>query len=350
MRRLPVFFVLDCSESMVGENLKNMENGLKAIIQSLRADPHALETVYISFIAFAGIAKTIVPLIEVVSFYPPKLPLGGGTNLGIALETLMIEIDNSVIKTTADRKGDWKPIIYLFTDGHPTDNPDEAINRWNSKYANKSTLIAIGLGKTVDFSVLTRLTEHVISYEQAQEGDFTKFVKWVTASLLAQSQSVGEGKDSNALPILDETVMRLVKNSSVLKNDESCVTLIGRCQKTRKPYIMKYDRLDQNLASTEFKIKLSNYHISGCYPLEEDYFNWSDPRTNDSVVNTSELIGNRPCPHCGGISSFAVCGCGKLMCINELGSAICPWCEKQVYFGDNDDGGDIDFAVGRSRG
>ncbi len=27
MRRLPVFFVLDCSESMIGENLKKMVSG-----------------------------------------------------------------------------------------------------------------------------------------------------------------------------------------------------------------------------------------------------------------------------------------------------------------------------------
>ena len=86
MRRLPVFFVLDCSESMVGENLKKMEDGLQSIIKILRSDPHSLESVYISIIAFAGIAKTIVPLVEVVSFYPPKLPLGGGTSLGAALD------------------------------------------------------------------------------------------------------------------------------------------------------------------------------------------------------------------------------------------------------------------------
>ncbi len=44
MRRLPVFFVLDCSESMIGENLKKMTDGLQMIIGDLRKDPHALET------------------------------------------------------------------------------------------------------------------------------------------------------------------------------------------------------------------------------------------------------------------------------------------------------------------
>ncbi|MDO9353558.1 MAG: hypothetical protein Q7T55_07675, partial [Solirubrobacteraceae bacterium] len=109
--------MLDCSESMIGENLRKTEEGLHMIVRTLRTDPHALETVWLSVLAFAGIAKTIVPLVEVVSFYPPKLPLGSGTSLGAALNLLMTEIDKTVVKTTADRKGDWKPIVYLFTDG-----------------------------------------------------------------------------------------------------------------------------------------------------------------------------------------------------------------------------------------
>jgi len=72
MRRLPVFFVLDCSESMAGDNLKKMEDGIGMIIRDLRQDPHALETAFLSVIAFAGIARTIAPLVEVFSFYPPN--------------------------------------------------------------------------------------------------------------------------------------------------------------------------------------------------------------------------------------------------------------------------------------
>ena len=133
MRRLPVFFVLDCSESMVGENLQQMQQGMQHVMQHLRKDPYALETVHVSVIAFSGIVRTLVPLVEVFAFYPVNLPLGGGTNLGQALEHLMNEIDRHVIKTTEEMKGDWKPIVYLFTDGRPTDRCEDAIYRWNTK-------------------------------------------------------------------------------------------------------------------------------------------------------------------------------------------------------------------------
>ncbi len=243
MRRLPVFFVLDCSESMVGDTLKQMEDGVHAVVRTLRTDPHALETVYLSVIAFAGVARTIVPLIEVCSFYPPRLPLGGGTSLGSALTTLMSELDRTVIKTTADQKGDWKPLVYLFTDGHPTDDPGAAIARWTAHYARRATVIAVGLGKDVDFSALRQLTEHVIRFEANQTGDFTRFINWISASVVAQSRSVGEGVELQTLPALDLSFMQLVKTPPPNLADASCVTLVGRCQQTRKPYLIKYEAL-----------------------------------------------------------------------------------------------------------
>ena len=33
MRRLPVFFVLDCSESMAGGNIQQMQQGIQTIMQ-----------------------------------------------------------------------------------------------------------------------------------------------------------------------------------------------------------------------------------------------------------------------------------------------------------------------------
>ena len=74
MRRLPIFFMLDCSESMVGDNFDKLQDALNTLTSTLKKDPNALENVYISVIAFAGIAKTIVNLVELPSFYLPKLP------------------------------------------------------------------------------------------------------------------------------------------------------------------------------------------------------------------------------------------------------------------------------------
>ncbi|HEP0305793.1 TPA: VWA domain-containing protein [Providencia rettgeri] len=347
MRRLPIFFVLDCSESMVGENLKKMNDGLQMIVNDLRRDPHALETAWISIIAFTGIAKTIVPLTEVVSFYPPQLPIGGGTSLGSALKELSHQIDTQVQKTTLERKGDWKPVVYLLTDGRPTDNVAPEIQRWKEKYAAKVNLIAIGLGVSADLNVLSQLTENVLLFTEAEEGDFTKFIKWITASVISQSRSVGDEPP----PLLDKTqqqVVRLAKDEAARNYDDTCVTFIGRCNHSKRPYLIKYERPLTNVPNLNFKLNLNNFNLTGCYTIDENYFTWSDSSVNVSQVNTSELHGTPGCPYCGNATAFAVCSCGKLLCINGPETVVCPWCEKGVSFSESND--DSNFDVTRGKG
>jgi uncharacterized protein YegL len=349
VRRLPVFFVLDCSESMVGESLKKMEEGLQSVIRTLRSDPHALESVYVSVIAFAGIAKTIVPLVEVVSFYSPKLPLGSGTNIGAALDALMHEIDKSVVKTTIDKKGDWKPIVYFFTDGRPTDNPSASITRWQKEYQQKTKLIAISLGKNADFSVLKKISENVIVFEEVKDGDFKKFTDWISASVVAQSKSVNDNLEPASLSKLDETILRIVKEP-LETVDESCVTIVGRCSKTSNPYILRYDREVKPVSTRDFKMDFSAYVFGGCYLIDESYFEWSDNRPLITSVNTSSLVGGSGCPHCGNISAFAVCRCSKLLCVNGPGEVQCPWCKTEVSFGLGPSSSEGGFDVSRGRG
>ncbi|MBN3214881.1 TerY-C metal binding domain-containing protein [Pectobacterium versatile] len=346
MRRLPIFFVLDCSESMIGDNLKKMNDGLQTIVSDLKKDPHALETAWISVIAFAGVAQTIVPLVEVVSFYPPRLPLGGGTSLGAAIRELTKQIDEQVRKTTQERKGDWKPVVYLLTDGRPTDDITPEITRWKTHYASKVNLIAIGLGASADLSTLRQLTENVLLFTDAQEGDFTRFIKWITASVTAHSRSVGE----EAPPLLPTTgsIVRLAKDEVARAYDENCVILVGRCNKSRRPYLMKYERPNVNLSSLNFKLNINGFNLAGCFPIDEDYFAWSDASASALQVNTSELHGAPGCPHCGNASAFAMCSCGKLLCINGPETVICPWCDNNISFSEN--GGVEDFDVNRGRG
>jgi uncharacterized protein YegL len=42
VRRLPIFFLLDVSESMAGENLRQLQHGLERLVTSLRTDPLCL--------------------------------------------------------------------------------------------------------------------------------------------------------------------------------------------------------------------------------------------------------------------------------------------------------------------
>jgi uncharacterized protein YegL len=350
MRRLPIFFVLDVSESMVGEPLRQMEDGIEKIVSTLRQDPHSLETVFISLIAFAGKAKAITPLIDLISFYPPKMPIGGGTSLGIALDVLMEEIDTKVIKTTYDQRGDWEPVVFLITDGKPTDQPQKSVARWQKDYASHASMVAITLGKNADMQILQQLTDNVLTLEHSSDEDFRKFIEWVSASVKAQSQQVEvEGKSGGvSLAKAGDAGLIVVSEAETLSSsDPDYVVLTGKCSKTRKPYLMKYSKIQS--AGMEQFIKTERFGLEGAFALDESYFDWSSEQVNQEVVNTSVLDGAPPCPVCGNPIAFAICECGKILCMDGTGLVSCPWCDKSLQFDMSGSGGG-DFNVNRGQG
>lgn len=243
MRRLPIYFLIDVSESMVGEPIKEVEDGIRNIIQELRMDPYALETVFVSIIAFAGKAKTLVPLTELYKFYPPTFHIGGGTSLGKGLDYLMSDLDKSINKTTFELKGDWKPIIFLFKDGNPTDNFQNAINRWNKFYRKGCNLVAISLGDNVNALNLAQITENVLILKNTDKESFTQFFKWISASIKTSSVSVTEqGDDNIKLPSTKGINLEKADLSKRHIVDENFAVVLAKCQTTNKPYLIKYER------------------------------------------------------------------------------------------------------------
>jgi uncharacterized protein YegL len=350
MRRLPIFFVLDVSESMVGEPLRYMEEGIERIVSSLRQDPHSLETVFISLIAFAGKAKAITPLIDIISFYPPKMPIGGGTSLGLALDVLMKEIDAKVVKTTYEQRGDWEPLVFLITDGKPTDRPEKSIKRWSKEYANRASMVAITLGANADMYMLKQLTDNVLALENSTEEDFRKFIEWISSSVRAQSQKIEvEGQSGGvSLTKAGDAGLTIVDNAETFAiSDPDYVVLTGRCIKTQKPYLIKYSKV-QTKGLDKF-IKNERFGLEGAFPLDETYFEWTSAQEQQEIVNTSMLDGVPPCPVCGNPTAFAMCECGKLMCIDTSGHASCPWCQKDIQF-DMSSSGSSEFNINRGQG
>ena len=210
MRRLPIYFLVDVSESMVGTPIEQVQEGMRTIIQNLRVDPYALETVFVSIIAFAGKAKVLSPLTELYKFYPPTFPIGGGTSLGKGLECLMDDMDQNIQKTTLEQKGDWKPIIFLFTDGNPTDEYAAAFRRWNEKYRKHCNLVAVSIGDNVNVLTLAQITNDILLLKETDPESFSKFFKWVTASIKTTSMSVSE-QNTDEIKLAPTTGINLEK-------------------------------------------------------------------------------------------------------------------------------------------
>ena len=178
MRRLPVYLLLDTSGSMYGEPIEAVKNGVQTLVSTLRSDPYALETAYISIITFNSSAQQIAPLTELASFQPPQIDASGCTALGEALNLLAQKVDSEIVKTTAEVKGDWKPIVFIMTDGEPTDDLQKGLNEF------------CAAGQGANTNTLKQITENVVQLDTADSATIKAFFKWVSASISTGSQKV----------------------------------------------------------------------------------------------------------------------------------------------------------------
>jgi uncharacterized protein YegL len=189
-RRLPIYLVLDCSGSMSGEPIEAVRQGVKALIADLKGDPQALETAFLSVITFDSGARQVVPLTELMHFQEPNLDASGSTALGEAMKLLDQAIEKEVRKSTAGQKGDWRPLVFLMTDGQPTDNwqpPADAI-----KAKKLGNIIACAAGPNASTDALKRITEIVVKLDNLQPDTLKQFFRWVSDSIKTTSASVAQ--------------------------------------------------------------------------------------------------------------------------------------------------------------
>ncbi|APU96292.1 VWA domain-containing protein [Sphingobacterium siyangense] len=209
MRRLPVYLLLDTSGSMTGEPIEAVKNGVQMMMHSLRQNPQAIETAFVSIITFDSDARQIVPLTDLASFQMVDIKASGVTSLGAALALLADKLETEVTTTTLEQKGDWKPLIFVMTDGIPTDNWQQGYSKL--KAVNKGLIVGCAAGQGADDAILRQITNSVVRLDSADSESISKFFQWVTASISTTSTKVEEsGKEVTGLDQLPPPPSELV--------------------------------------------------------------------------------------------------------------------------------------------
>jgi uncharacterized protein YegL len=198
MRKLPVYLLLDTSGSMNGEPIEAVKNGVQVMISSLRQNPQAIETAYISIITFDNEARQLVPLTDLASFQMVDLKATGTTALGSALKLLSTRMDEEVARTTPEQKGDWKPLVFIMTDGVPTDDWQSGMVEFRKR--KTALTVACAAGSKADTSALKQITDNVVSLDTADAHTISRFFTWVSASIGVSSTKIEHsGKDVTGL-------------------------------------------------------------------------------------------------------------------------------------------------------
>lgn len=192
-RRLPVYILIDTSGSMKGEPIESVKVGLADMIASLRLDPYALETACISIITYDKDVKQILPLTELENLQLPNIqvPESGPTFMGAALELLCNCYDSEVNMGSKEQKGDWMPLLFILTDGKPSDLQVYESAILKVKQHQFTNIVACAAGPTAKTEPLKKLTDNVFTLDTMDSNSFKKFFQWVSINVIGGGKTMG---------------------------------------------------------------------------------------------------------------------------------------------------------------
>jgi len=197
IRRLPVYMLIDCSGSMNGDAIEAVSQGFKNLTTMLANNPNTCDIVWFSLIVFDSIPSQLIPLSPISDYKGIPLKVGGSSNLGRALHFLNKCIKEEVRKQTMEQKGDWKPLVFLMSDGDTTDEW-ESISKTIRTDIN---LIACGMGSDVKIDNLKQLTElkKVVLMKELTQETFDQFIDFVSSLTTTASQRSDSRSDRLSL-------------------------------------------------------------------------------------------------------------------------------------------------------
>lgn len=327
IRRLPVYILLDCSESMVGEGLAAARRGIGSIFSRLSINPQALETVHVSIIGFSSKAKVLLPLTPLPDAVMPAVRLGNGTALGAALELLAARIRDEVTRRDKVQRGDWRPIVILLADGKPTDDLEKSLKVYKSTVGDLvANFYVVGCGEDADLRSLAKISDILLKAESMEAGVLDRLFFWMSETLTEASRSQD---DKGGRTMLDSLPAGVTMVDARHLPDDSAIGdfyLRAICGAKRRPFIMHFKWDD---AGETFKAHRS-------HPVSPDDIEPDQAAEGGEAIDISIVSSPPACPYCG-IDKYVICGpeCGAISCAGgvtggpEGFSHVCPRCEAQ---------------------
>ncbi len=174
-KSMVIFFLVDTSTSMEGSKLESLNKVMGEVLPELIGVGEAGTDVKIAVLSFSSGCEWITPEPVLIEEYQrwDNLAAEGVTDLGEACEELCSKLSRKSFLSSPSLS--YAPVIFLITDGYPTDNYKKGFamlqeNRW-FKYGLK---IALAIGSNVDLEVLEEFTGDEELVLQAYGADMLK--------------------------------------------------------------------------------------------------------------------------------------------------------------------------------
>ena len=192
-----LFFVVDCSGSMSGSKMGTVNAAIEEVIPTLKeiSANNADAQIKVATLAFSTGAKWIQSKpVSAENFTWSYLDANGLTDLGEACIQLTEKLSR---KSFMDEvTGSYAPVIFLMSDGAPTDNYRHGLEHLKkNNWYKKAIKVAIAIGSDANQSVLAEVTgnsESVITvHTPAELKKWIQFVSVRSSEIGSKSSSTG---------------------------------------------------------------------------------------------------------------------------------------------------------------
>ena len=191
--RVPVVLCLDCSGSMGGEPIKELNEGVETFYRAINEDEIARYSAEICIVTFGPVQKETDFQTLDVNPCPPRLIANGLTPMGEAVKLSLDLLDERKAQYRQNGIDYYQPWLVLMTDGRPEGGSTEVLNEQIDRMADlvnnrKLTVFPIGIGPRADMNVLNRFSPGREAL-RLQGLNFASFFSWLSKSVSKVSQS-----------------------------------------------------------------------------------------------------------------------------------------------------------------
>ena len=223
-KSLVIFFLIDTSGSMKGKKMGELNTVMEELIPEIRRVGEADTDVKIAVLTFSTDVKWMYSApVSIEEFEWTRLNASGVTSMGAAFEELSERMSRNGFLNSPSLS--FAPVIFLMTDGYPSDDYKKGLKVLQSNSWYKFGLkAALGIGNEANDDMLAEFTGSADSVVHAYTGgQLAKMIKIVavTASQIGSksmtlSEEIKEVTESDVFAakqkLLGQQIQELVSN------------------------------------------------------------------------------------------------------------------------------------------
>jgi uncharacterized protein YegL len=202
-QKCPVVLVLDTSGSMAGPGIDQLNAALVKLKEDILSDATLTQRLEVGIVCFDDEARVERPIdLVTVDTDMPMLNVGGTTNVVAGLNKAMEIVEDRKQFYRSNGEQFYRPFIVLFTDGAPTNTPEEieALDLKIQQMADNKKFVFIPFGvEGADMQLLAKLAvqsadERLKNQAKAwQMKDLTKFGEVFAFVSSSISEAINKG-------------------------------------------------------------------------------------------------------------------------------------------------------------